>query len=278
MFFKPKKYLGQNFLKKTKSQEIIKEIIKAANLQKQDTILEIGPGFGILTKKLAQKAKKVIAVEKDERLTCHLKEVFKNISNLQIVSGDVLKFKLKNHNLKSKNYKIVGNIPYSITSPLIRKFLSAKIKPKLMILMVQKEVGERILGKNKESFLSNFVKFYGKPEILKNVSRETFWPKPKVDGAILKIDDIQKKYKNIDEKKFFEFLHLGFSQPRKQIKNNLNKIFQEKTDKVLKKCKIDPQKRPEDLKLDDWIKIFNKNAQENAKKDAKKNAIESLGY
>lgn len=261
--FKPKKYLGQNFLKKEKAQKIIKEIIRATEIKKEDIILEIGPGFGVLTKEIVKKAQKIIAVEKDKRLADYLKQD-KNLKDLcrlsscqlKIINEDVLKFNFKDYNLTPYNFKVVGNIPYSITSPLIRKFLGSEIKPSLMVLMVQKEVGERILGKNKESFLSNFVKFYGKPKIIKNVSRETFWPKPKVDSVILKIEDIQDKYKNIDQEKFFEFLHIGFSQPRKQIKNNLNKIFKEKTDEVLRKCNIDPQKRPENLKLDDWIKIF----------------------
>src|SRR3989338_376581 len=247
---KPKKALGQNFLK---SEKIAQEIAEAGEVGFDDIVLEVGPGKGILTEKLLEKAKKVIAVEKDEQLAEFLKDKFKNNPKLEIIRGDILKFSpMSRRDLDIGRYKIIANIPYYITSHLLRTFLESDYQPSLMVLMVQKEVAERIVGakrkakrnfsrftlprsgagsdasqnfvlpSSKESLLSISVKTYGRPEIIRKVPAGYFSPAPKVDSAVIKISGISKNFfQDIGEKKFFETVKKGFSQKRKMLINNL---------------------------------------------------------
>ncbi len=261
---KPIKHLGQNFLT---SKKIIEDIIRAADLSPDDVVLEVGPGKGILTEAILKKIPrgKLIAVEKDKRLVEFLREKFKNVPNLELVEGDILKFdanKLKAN--EAKSYKIVANIPYYITSRFLRKFLESDYQSSRMVLMLQKEVAERIAGKGpslgKESILSISVKAYGEPKIIKKVPAEFFSPKPKVDSAILLINNISKDFftKNkLDEKKFFELARLGFSHKRKLLKSNLKNVSHlvanmANIEGVFEKCGILQNARAEDLKLEDW--------------------------
>ena len=248
MFNKPKKSLGQNFLK---SDKIAQEIVSSGEVCVEDIVLEVGPGEGMLTKELVKKAKKVIAVEKDEQLVEFLKEKFaKEISDgkLEIVSDDILKFNPSDHQLSAGGYKIVANIPYYITSYFLRTFLESDHQPSLMVLMVQKEVAERIIGKKGESLLSISVKAYGDPKIIREVPASYFSPAPKVYSAVLKISNISKNFfKDIGERNFFETVKKGFSQKRKMLINNL------KTDKsVFAFCNIDEKARAENVSLDQW--------------------------
>lgn len=241
-----RKNLGQNFLT---SQSAIKQMVECSNVSKDDTVLEIGPGKGILTKTLLEKAKRVIAIEKDPKLVLHLKEIFKGeIENeeLQLLEEDIRGFETK-----EKDYKVVANIPYYITGIIIKKFLTAENQPKSMALLVQKEVAERILAKDrKESILSLSVKAYGSPKYIKTVKAGSFTPKPKVDSAILLIENISKNFfKNIDEQKFFETIKNTFSQKRKSI----SRIFSEED---LEKAGVEKKSRPENLKLEDWGKLL----------------------
>ena len=285
---KPKKSLGQNFLK---SEKIAQEIVEAGEVGSEDFVLEVGPGKGILTEELLKKAKKVIAVEKDEQLIEFLKEKFAteiNNGKLEIVSNDILKFDPKSYKpaspsggLISKSYKIIANIPYYITSHFLRTFLESDSQPSLMVLMIQKEVAERIVGvkseakqnfsrftlprnaagsdasqnfasprpsANKESLLSISIKAYGQPEIIRKVPAGFFSPAPKVDSAVIKISGISKEFfQNIGEKKFFETVKKGFSQKRKMLINNL------KTDKEsFGACNIGEKARAENLSLEQW--------------------------
>ena len=278
---KPKKSLGQNFLK---SEKIAQEIVEAGEVGLDDIVLEVGPGKGILTAELLKKAKKVIAVEKDESLAGFLKEKFaENIKNgkLELVSEDILKFSPNFYNLQPNSYKLIANIPYYITSHLLRTFLENPPnggQPSLMVLMVQKEVAERIVGtkseakrnfsrftlprsgagsdasqnfalpRSKESILSISVKAYGRPEIIRNVPAGYFSPAPKVDSAVIKISNISKNFfQDIDEKKFFETVKKGFSQKRKMLINNLKA---KKDD--FKACNIGEKARAENLSLEQW--------------------------
>jgi 16S rRNA (adenine1518-N6/adenine1519-N6)-dimethyltransferase len=243
---KPNKRLGQNFLV---SDIILEKIIKSSQIKSSDTILEIGPGTGVLTKALAEKAKKVIAVEKDKRLAGTLKEELTNkIKNVEIIQGDILKIQ----SLKLKKYKLIANLPYYITAPVIRMFLENN-PPELMVLMVQKEVGQRICASPpKMSKIAVFSQFYGKPEIISNVSKEYFYPKPKVDSAILKIAPFNNLDKKIDRNLFSKIVKAGFSQPRKQLINNLSKsldIKKQETEDWLKKNNIEPRQRAETLNV-----------------------------
>jgi 16S rRNA (adenine1518-N6/adenine1519-N6)-dimethyltransferase len=247
-----KKHLGQNFLK---SKKVAERIVEAAGVNKNDVVLEVGPGRGILTNILIQKARCVIAVEKDKELADFLMDEFKDNKKLEIVHYDILKFNPKNFSLKSHKYKIVANIPYYITSHFLRRFLTSNCQPSLMALMIQKEVAERIVARDKkESLLSISVKSYGCPRIITKVSAKNFSPRPKVDSAIILIDKISKdffKKSGIEEKHFFGLLRLGFGHKRKMLKNNL-KISPE----ILQKCKIPALSRAEELSLNDWKCLY----------------------
>jgi len=276
---KPRKHLGQNFLI---NKDILSEIINTADLTKNDIVLEIGPGLGILTKELAKKAKKVIAIEKDEKLVKILKKELAHFKNIKIIEGDILKLPVTSYQLPV-TYKLVANLPYYITSPVIRKFLeegnpppSTKVstfvktsadrsggRPKLMVLMVQKEVAERICAKPPDmSLLSVAVQFYSQAKIVKIVKKESFWPSPKVDSAIIKLTtnnlprwQAGRQLTTINTNLFFKIVKAGFSQPRKQLKNNLKKIFGKDTEKILKQSKIETTRRAETLSIDDWLRI-----------------------
>jgi len=249
---KPRKHLGQNFLI---NKDILSEIINTADLTKNDIVLEIGPGLGILTKELAKKAKKVIAIEKDEKLVKILKKELAHFKNIKIIEGDILKLPVTSYQLPV-TYKLVANLPYYITSPVIRKFLEEKKQPKLMVLMVQKEVAERICAKPPDTrLLSVAVQFYSQPKIVKIVKKESFWPRPKVDSAIIKLTTNNRQLTTINTNLFFKIVKSGFSQPRKQLKNNLKKIFGKDTEKILKQSKIETTRRAETLSIDEWLKI-----------------------
>lgn len=240
---KPKKWLGQNFLR---DERILRRILDAAGLKKTDVVLEIGPGTGILTKALAARVKKVIAVEKDPHMVEILKEELKNFNNVEIVLGDILDTKYQILNTK---YKVVANLPYYITSPVIRKFLETGRKPTLMVLMVQKEVAQRICAKPPNmSLLAVSVQFYGKPEIISYVSKNSFWPVPKVDSAILRLKPTIVGFQQDMQTNFFRVVRAGFRQPRKQLGNNLPK-------ELLISKDIDQKRRAETLTMQEWIAL-----------------------
>lgn len=253
---RPIKRLGQNFLI---DELAIKKIIEASDLNPDDVVLEIGPGSGILTQELAKRAKKVVAVEKDIKMIEILKESLKDFNNVEIIQGDIRRF--QDQALKSQRYKIVGNLPFYLTAPVIRQFLEAKNSPEEMILIVQKEVGQRICAKPpKMSILAVSVQFYASPRIISYISKKSFWPSPKVDSAIIKISKIRvSRGQETDKVLFFKIVKAGFSQPRKQLINNLSKglgMGREKTEKWLLGSNIDPSQRAETLNIEDWLKLL----------------------
>ncbi len=255
---KAKKRMGQNFLT---SKSIVSLIVKSAEVNKKDTVLEVGPGKGILTEELLKYAGKVIAVEKDKDLVVLLKDKFKkeiDDKKLELISGDALGFDPNPYITKAKSYKIVANIPYYITSHLLKTFLEVRSQPEKIVLLIQKEVADRIIarapkGQRKESILSISVKVYGVPKIIKKVPAMFFHPKPKVDSAIILINNISKRNFSppgkLDEKKFFEVLKKGFSSKRKLLKNNLKLPNTE----CLVKCNIPIDTRAEKLSTEDWV-------------------------
>jgi len=250
---KPKKSLGQHFLI---DKKVLKKIIQAASLSKKDIVLEIGPGIGTLTLELSPRVKKVIAVEKDKKMCQILKEVVRNAENVRVIRGNILK---TNHlSLVPCSYKIVANIPYYLTSPVIRMFLESPNPPQETILMVQKEVAKRICAKApKMNLLAVCVQFYAKPKIVSYISKNSFWPRPKVDSAIIKITNIQQ-FDPSFANKFFKIVKAGFSHPRKLLVNNLAeklKIDKQKTKKVLSKIGLDEKARAENLSIKDWEKL-----------------------
>lgn len=256
---RPKKSLGQNFLK---SKEALQLILAAADLNKsKDKVLEIGPGEGALTFPLAQNSSQVIAIEKDDFLSEELKKTAPQ--NVKIIHGDVLELNLPQ--LLEENdfgdYKVVANIPYYITGKLLRLLLELENKPKICVLLLQKEVAERICQKApKMSILSLSVQFYGQPEIIADVSKEDFYPVPKVDSAILKITvlDPKKLPPKEEIKKFFKLIKVGFSSPRKTLINNLanglSKSKEEIAD-IVEKLGLDLNTRAQELGVDDWKKL-----------------------
>lgn len=234
--------MGQNFLI---NEDVLDEIIETAQVKPDDVVLEVGPGLGILTIELAKKAKKIIAVEKDKELCEILQKILidQRINNVEIVNADILKYKIENN-----NYKVVANIPYYLTSPLIRMFLESENKPSEIILMIQKEVAQRICASPpKMSLLAVSVQFYAKPEIVSCVSKNSFYPVPKVDSAIVKITP--QTAPEIDTKKFFGVVKRGFASKRKMLKNNISGINFEKLN-------LNPNIRAENLTIDDWIKLY----------------------
>jgi 16S rRNA (adenine1518-N6/adenine1519-N6)-dimethyltransferase len=267
---KAKKSLGQNFLK---GEFALRKIIEAGEIKPHDIVLEIGPGKGALTKQLLASGCQLIAIEKDKNLYDLLKIKFeKEIASNQLVllNEDILQFnfnyKLKAMSYELTDYKLIANIPYNITGAILKKFLTAKNQPKSMVLMVQHEVAKRIIARNprhggaggKESILSISVKAYGEPKLISKVPARYFSPAPKVDSAIIAINNISRRTfleNNIDEEKFWEIVKTAFAHKRKKLGSNLKK-----SKDIINELFVDSlkNKRAEELTLSDWIKLIQK--------------------
>lgn len=255
----PKHKFGQNFLTDAK---ILDKIIKTADLRKKDEVLEIGAGVGTLTRNLAKKVKKVAAVEIDRELVKVLQTIFRAAENVEIIKKNILsrEFEIADFIDIKNSYKIIANLPYNITSNFIRKFLSnEKIRPSEMILMVQKEVAERITANTGQmSLMSVSCQFYADCELAFLVSRKSFLPIPKVDSAVVKLE-IKKSIPKIDEKYFFQIVKAGFSSRRKKLKNNLAKglnIQKEEINKIFIKLKFGENIRAQELSVGDWTRLY----------------------
>ncbi len=261
-----KKSLGQNFLN---NKKILGKIVEAGDLQPEELVLEIGPGEGSLTKLLLESGVTVIAVEKDDRLIPFLSQKFdKEISEkkLLLVHGDIMKTDLYSYNFKDLKYKLIANIPYYLTGGIFRKFLSDRPRPEKIVVLVQKEVAKRAVGKKidgsgKESLLSLGIKFFGRPKIVCPVKAGSFSPAPKVDSAVLTVSDIADKNppeKEALEYAFFEVARAGFARKRKVIFSNLKKIFGNETEKKLALCGIEKKERAENITLEKWLCLAEK--------------------
>lgn len=262
-----KKSLGQHFLN---SPKIIKDIVSAGEITPEDIVVEIGPGEGVMTKELVLWAEKVIAIEKDQRLIPILKEKFKKeieSGKLDLLEKDILEFDTKLLSYYKHPYKVIANIPYYITGQIIRMFLENQNQPVSMTLLIQKEVAERIVARDKkESLLSLSVKAFGEPKIVRTVGKGAFIPPPSVDSAVLNIENIShKKFDGLNEKFFFEVLHAGFAHKRKQLMPNLSSVFtKEKLLNTFEVCGLNPKCRAEDLDIKTWITLC-KNLDNNIK-------------
>ncbi len=250
------KRLGQNFLV---DQAALNKVVEAANIEASDTVLEIGPGLGSLTYLLASKARRVVAVELDQRLIPVLHQVLDPFQNVEVILGDILQINL-NKVMQTSGYLVVANIPYYITSNLIRQLLETQTSPRRMILTVQKEVAERICAQPGEmSLLAISVQVYGQPVVAATISAGSFYPSPKVDSAVVRVDLYPEP--KIDPgllKTFFKLAKAGFSQKRKTLKNALSggmHWLPNDTEWVLEMAEIDPRRRAETLALDEWSNL-----------------------
>lgn len=253
---KAKKHLGQNFLKSGKA---LRDIILAAKISDKDVVVEIGPGKGALTTKVLESAGKVIAIEKDRDLIPGLAEIFQeDIKNKKLVllEDDILTFDLSK---LPKKYKVVANIPFYITGAILEKFLESDYQPECMALIVQKEVAERVVARDgKESILSMSVRVFGDPKFVGKIPARYFSPEPKVDSAILLIENIKNRLKNKEKDEFFKFVKAGFSQKRKTLLKNLTGLGfkRELLEEKFKELGIDPTIRAEKLTLEAWLSLI----------------------
>jgi 16S rRNA (adenine1518-N6/adenine1519-N6)-dimethyltransferase len=260
-----KKGLGQNFLV---DEKVLQTILDAAELTPADTVIEVGPGLGIMTAELAKRAGWVIAIELDNRLADILKETLP-AENVVIINKDVLgtdpgallQGGIPHFPEAIKPYKVVANLPYYITSPVLRHFLEASVKPERIVVMVQKEVAEAIVaGPGQRSVLSISVQFYGKPEIVAYVPAASFYPPPEVDSALVKIDVYPRPPLEVDDEgRFFKLVRAGFTAARKQAVNSLAQGLGLNKAEVLVwlgKAGIDPTRRAETFTLEEWGSLW----------------------
>jgi len=261
---KARKGLGQHFLI---DEGILDSILGAAALSPEDTVIEVGPGLGILTARLAEKAGWVIAIELDNRLADILAQTLP-YDNIVVLNEDVLgtspakllQGRAPGFPAELTSYKVVANLPYYITSPVLRHFLEAPVKPESMVVMVQREVAESIVaGPGRRSVLSIAVQFYGRPSIVTGVPAGSFYPAPEVDSAVVKIDIYPQPPIDVDEEGFFRLVRAGFTAARKQVANSLAlglKIPKDDVLSSLRQANIDPQRRAETFTLEEWAELW----------------------
>jgi len=250
------KSLGQNFLQDTYALE---KIVAISGILPTDTVLEIGPGLGALTRHLAAAAGQVIAVELDERLFPPLKDVISGWTNITLIQGDILKL-TPSDIVPATDYLVVANIPYYITSALLRHLLETSPRPRRVVLTIQKEVAERICAKPGDmSLLALSVQVYGQPTIAATIPAEAFHPAPKVDSAVVRIDLTPAPFipaSLLDT--FFSLARAGFSQKRKTLRNSLSAGLRKTPadmEKLLLSAGIDPKRRAETLSLEEWREL-----------------------
>ncbi len=244
----PKKHLGQNFLS---DPSILARIISSANLSSEDTVVEIGPGTGSMTRMLAERVKRLIAIELDHALCQKLAGDFIAYRNVEIVHGDVLQFPFESLD----QFKVVANIPYYITTPIIFRLLDAKQNLRSMTLTIQKEVAERIVarpGGKDYGVLSIMIQYYASPELRFIIPKEAFRPVPKVDSAVIHMTIRRIPRVTVrDEKLFFRIVRMAFSQRRKTLANSLNSLDKD-IKYTLSEAGIDPRRRPETLSIGEF--------------------------
>ena len=253
-----KKSLGQNFLV---DRRIVSRILAAAELSSNDAVLEIGPGRGILTRPLAERATSLTAIELDNALATALAAEFASQPHVSIVHADAREVDIPSLVPQDTPYKLVANLPYYAAQPIIRRFLEAQHKPILMVVMVQREVARNMTAAPGDmSLLSIATQLYGKPRIVASVPPRAFRPAPKVTSAIVRIEIFPEPALPIDSiDAFFTLARAGFSAPRKQIHNCLQQglsISRTEAEAMLSDAPIDPRRRPQTLSLDDWGDLY----------------------
>lgn len=253
---RPDKSRGQNFLI---DKTVLHKIAAAADLQPDDFVIEVGTGTGILTKELAAKVKNVVTFEIDERYLPELNETLKEFNNVEIRNESIL---TTPYVVPEHAYKLVANVPYYITSAILEKFFSLENKPKVLVVLVQKEVADRVCAKPGDmSLLSAILQYYGEPQIVTLVPPSAFWPKPKVDSAVLRIKLKEKSPQNDkkNEKNFLRTVKAGFSQKRKMLKNNLKSLLPAAIlEEIFASLNFNVGIRAEDLTVENWVKLAQK--------------------
>ncbi|MEK7509614.1 MAG: 16S rRNA (adenine(1518)-N(6)/adenine(1519)-N(6))-dimethyltransferase RsmA [Patescibacteria group bacterium] len=242
---------GQHFLN---APWVARELVKNAALHPSETVVEVGPGKGALTKQLLAHGAHVVAIEKDPILVSTLQKTFKmeiTEGKLKVVEGDIRDITPEKLGLDS--YAVAANIPYYITGEIIKHFLTAQKQPRAIALLIQKEVAERIIARDgKESILSLSVKAYGTPSIVARVPRSCFNPPPRVDSAILLIENVSRNFfKDVSEEAFFNVIRAGFASKRKFLANNLKKVMKN-PEALLATCDLPQKSRAEDVLLEKW--------------------------
>lgn len=253
---RPRKRLGQHFLV---NEGALERIVAAAELTPQDAVLEVGPGLGTLTRALAREAGRVVAVELDKALVDVLEKELGHLPNVEIVHGDILALDPAQL-MGQEPYKVVANLPYGITSALLRHMLEARVPPQRMVLTVQREVAERIVARDgRMSILAVSVHYYGVPRLLFRLNPGSFYPPPEVDSAVISIDVHQRPpVSGVDTEEFFRAVRAGFSQRRKQLRNSLAgglRLEPKAVGSALRQAGLDPRKRAERLNLEDWAQV-----------------------
>jgi len=247
------KRLGQNFLQ---DPHALEKVVQIAEIRPSDTVLEIGPGLGSLTRYLAAAAQKVVAIELDENLFPPLEAVIAPYRNIQLIHGDILGIEPKEF-IEQSDYLVVANIPYYITSALIRHLLESNPRPRRIVLTIQKEVAERICTEpGNMSLLALSVQVYGSPRIATHIPARAFFPAPKVDSSVLVVDIYSTPAVDINLLDiFFQLIKAGFSQKRKKLRNSISAGMHQspvESEKLLRSANIDPQRRAETLSLEEW--------------------------
>ena len=250
---------------------MLKLITAAAELSSSDVVIEVGPGLGVLTRELARQVGWLVAVELDSKLAAILKEALAPFNNVTVINEDILKiepaalFRERKAKVsvavdKTFGYKVVANLPYYITSPVLRHFLETSLKPQVLVVMVQKEVAEAITAEpGQMNLLSISVQFYGKPEIISHVPARCFYPVPEVDSAILRVMVYAKPPVDVEEESFFELVRAGFTASRKQLGNSLSQglgLPKAEVLPVLAGAGIKPERRAETLTLEEWAILW----------------------
>lgn len=252
----PNKTYGQNFLM---DEIVLQDMVDAAGVNEKDTVIEVGPGIGNLTKFLLDKAGCVISIEKDPQFINVLNSLKKQFKNFSYHLADALEVEMSDL-IKNQSYKVVANIPYYATGKLVQKFIQAKVKPQSLTLLMQKEVAENITAKpGNLNLLAISVQLYADAEMVEVVRAEKFYPAPKVDSAVINIKLYDKpRFEIKDEQKFFKVLRACFTGKRKQIHNTLtNNLHLDKTQvhTILQNIGVPPESRPQQLTIEQWLKL-----------------------